>query len=77
MGGPEISDAGGELFALARVLGRGRGRVATTGADVAVWGSKLSVLEALSVGRGSVASRRVAAAAARVGGSADMTDGML
>lgn len=77
MGGTEISDAGEELFALARVLGRGRGRAATTGADVAVWGSEPSVLKALSVGGGSVAPRRVAAAAARVGGLADTIDGML
>ena len=34
------SDAGDELFALTQGFGRGRGRAATTGTDVAVWGRK-------------------------------------
>jgi hypothetical protein len=84
--GSRISDAGEELFALARVLGRGRGRAATAGADVAVWGSdasgvlrirsasELSAVKALSV-RGKSAASRVGAAG--VEGLADKVDAIL
>jgi hypothetical protein len=74
--GSTISDADEELFALTRVLGRGRGRATTTGTDVAVWGrGELSAVKASSVRRKSAASRGVGAAG--VDGLADKVDGML
>ena len=70
------SDEDDELFALTRGLGRGRGRAATTGTDVAVWGrGELSAVKVSSVLRKSAASRGVDAAG--VEGSADKVDGML